>query len=38
MIAEGDKISADGKVLSAFSLKLEEAALTGESLPLEKKV
>lgn len=38
IISEWDKISADWKVTVAHSLKLEEAALTWESLPLEKKV
>lgn len=37
LVAEWDKISADGKVITAHSLKLEEAALTGESVPVEKK-
>ena len=37
VLGEGDKIPADGILLDAHSLKVEEAALTGESLPIEKK-
>jgi Ca2+-transporting ATPase len=33
----GDRISADGRLLESFNLKLDEAALTGESLPVEKQ-
>ena len=32
----GDFIPADGRLLRAVNLKVEEAALTGESLPVEK--
>ncbi len=32
----GDKIPADGRLLEAVSLKVNEASLTGESLPVEK--
>lgn len=32
----GDKVSADGEVLEANRLFLDEAVLTGESLPLQK--
>jgi Mg2+-importing ATPase len=34
----GDMIAADGRVLDAKDLHLNEAALTGESLPVEKSV
>ena len=34
----GDTVPADCRVLESFSLKAEEAALTGESLPSEKLV
>lgn len=34
----GDKVPADARVLEASSLKLEEASLTGESLPVEKNI
>ncbi len=34
----GDSISADIRLLESFSLKIEEAALTGESVPSEKHI
>ncbi len=34
----GDNISADLRLLESFSLKIEEAALTGESVPSEKHI
>ncbi|MBD3330370.1 HAD-IC family P-type ATPase [Candidatus Peregrinibacteria bacterium] len=37
LINEGDKIPADLEILEAFSLKVEEAVLTGESVPVDKK-
>jgi len=37
ILGEGDKVTADGVVTEAHSLKIEESALTGESLPIEKK-
>ncbi len=37
ILGEGDKIPADGKIIISHSLKIEESALTGESLPVEKK-
>lgn len=36
LLSLGDKIPADGKVLEAARLSVNEAILTGESLPLEK--
>jgi Ca2+-transporting ATPase len=33
----GEKVPADGKLLSANRLFIEEAILTGESIPVEKK-
>ncbi len=32
----GNRVPADGRVLESFGLKVEEAALTGESVPVEK--
>jgi Ca2+-transporting ATPase len=32
----GDRVSADGRVLEAVNLKVDEAALTGESVPVDK--
>lgn len=36
MLQEGDRIPADGRLVLAKSLNIEEAALTGESQPVEK--
>lgn len=33
----GDKLAADGRLVSTHSLEIEEAALTGESLPVRKE-
>lgn len=38
ILAEGDTISADGRLFEAASLRVAEASLTGESLPVAKKV
>ncbi|MCM8774825.1 MAG: HAD-IC family P-type ATPase, partial [Candidatus Omnitrophica bacterium] len=38
MIASGDKIPADMRVLKVRDLQVNESALTGESLPIEKKI
>ena len=35
-LAEGDAVGADARVVSAASLQVAEAALTGESMPVEK--
>ena len=37
ILGEGDKVPADGVIIEAHSLNIEESALTGESLPVEKK-
>lgn len=34
----GDKVPADGKILSAASMAADESMLTGESLPVEKRI
>lgn len=38
ILSEWDKIPADGKLISGYSLRVEEAALTGESVPVSKEV
>jgi Ca2+-transporting ATPase len=34
----GDRVPADGRLLEAVNLQVEEAALTGESVPVEKHI
>ncbi|GIU93967.1 MAG: ATPase [Gaiellaceae bacterium] len=36
LLRAGDRVPADGRLVEAASLQVEEAALTGESLPVEK--
>ena len=36
LLKTGDRIPADARLLEAVNLKLEEASLTGESVPVEK--
>jgi Ca2+-transporting ATPase len=38
LLRAGDRVPADARVIEAFSLKAEEAVLTGESAPVEKQV
>ena len=38
LLQEGDRVPADGRLIESVNLQLEEAALTGESLPVEKHV
>ncbi len=38
VLSEGDRVSADAKILSASSLMSDESLLTGESLPIEKNM
>ncbi|CAA9478635.1 MAG: ATPase, P-type (transporting), HAD superfamily, subfamily IC [uncultured Solirubrobacteraceae bacterium] len=37
LLEAGDRAPADGRVFEAVSLQVEEAALTGESVPVEKQ-
>ena len=36
LLVAGDAVPADGRIIEAASLKIEEAALTGESVPANK--
>ena len=38
LLEAGDAVPADGRILESASLKIEEAALTGESVPVNKVV
>jgi Ca2+-transporting ATPase len=37
MLAEGDQIAADGRLVEAHDLRVDQATLTGESLPVPKR-
>lgn len=36
ILEAGDAVPADGRIIECFSMKVEEAALTGESVPVSK--
>ncbi|NLF98498.1 MAG: calcium-translocating P-type ATPase, PMCA-type [Candidatus Riflebacteria bacterium] len=38
LLEAGDEVPADGRVLEAVSLQIDEARLTGESMPVTKRV
>jgi P-type Ca2+ transporter type 2C len=38
LLAAGDEVPADGRIIQASSLQIDEAALTGESVPASKGV
>ena len=38
LLEAGDAVPADGRILESASLKIEEAALTGESVPVNKMI
>ncbi len=37
ILRTGDRVAADGRLIEAVTLQVQEAALTGESLPVEKR-
>jgi Ca2+-transporting ATPase len=38
ILQEGDRVPADGRIIESVNLQVDEAALTGESVPVEKSV
>ena len=37
LVEEGDRVPADGRLIEAFDLRVDESGLTGESLPVAKQ-
>jgi P-type Ca2+ transporter type 2C len=37
LLDAGSRVPADGRLINAFALRIEEAALTGESVPVDKQ-
>ena len=38
LLAAGDEVPADGRIIEASALQIDESALTGESVPAQKEV
>ncbi len=38
VLREGDRVPADGKIITDVQIEVDESILTGESLPVEKKI
>jgi Ca2+-transporting ATPase len=38
LLRPGDRVPADARLIKAFNLQVEESALTGESVPIEKHI
>src|SRR5215470_5377174 len=38
LLAAGDEVPADGRIVEASALQIDESALTGESVPADKEV
>jgi Ca2+-transporting ATPase len=36
VVREGDRVAADGRVVEAYRLEVDESALTGEAMPVDK--